>query len=64
MKKDPTTAFAANIEEARRMASTILGHIDEHLGYSPDAIKWGHVGSAGHLVAQLREILDQLEGKE
>jgi hypothetical protein len=31
---------------------------DDHFGYSPDEIDWGHVGTLGHHAALLKRITD------
>ena len=47
----------------------ILGEIDEkleelkaftddHMGYQPDDINWGHVGTAGYFLERLTELTD------
>ena len=48
--------------------SAICGHLerlqalaDDHFGYDPDAIHWGHVGTAASIDIQLAEILSSFE---
>ena len=69
MNESAIAAFVARIEEARQLLAAISASLDDHLGYSPDGINWGHVGTAGHVVELLRQsavaagaIVDEEEG--
>ena len=71
MKKtnDLRTAMAASHEKALSKFMEQMGEInerlselqvfaDEHMGYSPDEINWGHVGTAGSILETLTELTD------
>lgn len=32
--------------------------MDDHMGYQPDEINWGHVGTAQHFLSGLTELTD------
>ena len=51
-------AFMGKIAEAHALLGELQAHVDEHMGYSPDDINYGHVGSAGWLVEKLTELTD------
>ena len=62
MNESAIAAFVARIEEARQLLAAISASLDDHLGYSPDGINWGHVGSLRHVIAMLKEVETHLEG--
>ena len=35
--------------------------IDDRLGYDPDHINWGHMGTAAHIKEQLDRIIDIIQ---
>ncbi|MCL2093803.1 MAG: hypothetical protein FWH12_06375 [Treponema sp.] len=58
--EDALNAFIGKIAEASEKAGTLSDFIQNHLGYSPEEVNWGHVGDAGHVLEQLDEILNFL----
>jgi hypothetical protein len=63
MRRTPKTATALSTFLARKAEiDTMLGRLkalsDEHFGYSPDEIDWGHVGTLAHYAEALKRIAD------
>ena len=52
-----TAAIRAKLERLQQLA-------DDHFGYDPDAIHWGHVGDLGRVDAGLDELLAIFGGDE
>ena len=53
--------FMLTLCSVRRYLEIIESATDDHLGFSPDEINWGHVGNAQSLLSALRsaaEIVD------
>lgn len=55
MKTQATDIFLKNIHEARELLSNLQDLVDNHLGYDPDEINWGHAGTASCLIRLLKE---------
>ena len=51
-------AFIANKAEIDTMLERLKALSDEHFGYSPDDINWGHVGTLTHYAELLKRITD------
>lgn len=51
-----TTEFVGAIAEMKALLARLEAAADDQLGHAPEEINWGHVGTANHYVAQLREI--------
>jgi hypothetical protein len=51
-------AFIAAKNEIDAMLARLVAHSDDHFGYSPEEVNWGHVGTLDHYRARLREITD------
>jgi len=51
-------AFIANKAEIDTMLNRLQALSDEHFGYSPDDINWGHVGTLAHYAELLKRITD------
>jgi hypothetical protein len=51
-------AFIANKAEIDTMLNRLQALSDEHFGYSPDDINWGHVGTLTHYAELLKRITD------
>ena len=49
-------AFIARKAEIDTMLDRLKALSDEHFGYSPDDINWGHVGTLGHYAELLKRI--------
>jgi len=60
-RSDKQTALDAFIVRKAEI-DTMLGRLkalsDEHFGYSPDDINWGHVGTLAHYAELLKQITD------
>ena len=55
--KEPMDVFISKIEEARSALSEIEEALDDHLGFAPEEINWGHVGDARWITERLGEIM-------
>ena len=51
-------AFIARKAEIDTMLERLTALSDEHFGYAPDDINWGHVGTLTHYAELLRQITD------
>jgi hypothetical protein len=51
-------AFLARKADIDTMLARLRALSDEHFGYHPEAITWGHVGTLEHYAALLRRISD------
>ncbi len=51
-------AFIAHKAEIDTMLNRLQALSDEHFGYSPDDINWGHVGTLTHYAELLKRITD------
>jgi len=49
-------AYIATITEINAKLAALTEQTENHLGYSPEEINWGHVGTAKHILEQLAEI--------
>ena len=55
-KQNATDAYVAVIAEISAKLDAIKAQaVDNHLGVSPDAVNWGNVGTAQHLLVVLAE---------
>jgi len=50
--------FMEQMGEINERLSELQAFTDEHMGYSPDDINWGHVGTAGWFLERLTELTD------
>ena len=51
--------FLAQIQRATETLITISMHVDNHMGIAPEAINWGHAGSAAAIAQALADICAQ-----
>ena len=63
MRRTAKTATALDTFIARKAEiDAMLGRLkalsDEHFGYSPDAIDWGHAGTLAHYAEVLKRLTD------
>ena len=63
MIKTPNTpqaidAFIARKAEIDAMLDRLKSLSDDHFGYAPDDINWGHVGTLAHYAELLNRITD------
>jgi hypothetical protein len=50
--------FIGIIGEVNERLAELQTFTDEHMGFSPDDINWGHVGTAGWFLEKLKELTD------
>ena len=51
-------AFIGHKAEIDTMLDRLKGHSEEHFGYGPDEINWGHVGTLVYYAELLKRITD------
>ena len=51
-------AFIARKAEIDTMLARLQALSDEHFGYAPDGINWGHAGTLAHYAELLKHITD------
>lgn len=54
VRTDPTGTFAMTVEECRLILERLTERVDDHLGFGPDEILWGHVADADRVLYHLR----------
>jgi len=52
--------FVSTVGEIDDLLSTIKSATDDHFGFNPDAINWGHVGNVVEIRRRLAEIVSSL----
>ena len=52
--------YFSSITEIYSKLAALTEQTENHLGYSPEEINWGHVGTAKHILEQLAEITEFL----
>ena len=57
-KPQAIDAFIAAKAEIDAMLDRLKNLSDDHFGYAPDDINWGHVGTLGHYAELLNRITD------
>ena len=57
-KQTALDAFIARKAEIDTMLERLKTLSDEHFGYTPDDINWGHVGTLAHYAELLKRITD------
>jgi hypothetical protein len=57
-QEDALAAFISRKQEIDQMLARLQALSDDHFGWSPDEISWGHVGTLGHYAELLRRITD------
>lgn len=57
-------AQIAKTHEAAELLERLTLYVQDHGEVAPDDVNWAHVGSMGHVVAQLREIVNFIDGKD
>lgn len=50
--------FIGTIGEINERLTELKAFADEHMGYDPERIDWGHVGTAEHFLEMLSELTD------
>jgi len=57
-KEEALGRFLGTITEINERLAELKAFADDHMGYNPDEINWGHVGSAAHFLKGLTELTD------
>lgn len=52
------TAFLARKSEIDSLLARLQALSDDHFGYHPDTINWGHVGTLEHYAEALKKVAD------
>ena len=47
--------FIATVAAIEEKLDALKAHIDNHMDVAPEEVKWGHVGSAKHLLQLIEE---------
>jgi len=55
---DALAAFVSRKTEIDAMLTRLQALSDDHFGYSPDQIDWGHVGTLGYYAELLKRVTD------
>ena len=50
--------FMEQLGEMNERLAELQAFADDHMGYSPEDINWGHVGTAGYFLEKLTELTD------
>jgi len=51
--------FMEQISEINERLAELQAFTDDHMGYNPNDINWGHVGTAGYFLEKLTELTDR-----
>ena len=57
-KQTALDAFIVRKAEIDTMLDRLKALSDDHFGYSPEEINWGHVGTLAHYAEMLKRITD------
>lgn len=52
-------AFISTIGEISERLDELKAFTDNHMGYDPESINWGHAGTAQYFLEKLTELTDQ-----
>ncbi len=55
---DALAAFVSKKAEIDTMLARLQSLSDDHFGWAPDEINWGHLGTLGHYAELLKRITD------
>ena len=58
-KEEALAAFVSKKAEIDEMLTRLRALSDDHFGYSPDEVRWDHVGTLGYYAELLKRITDQ-----
>ena len=50
--------FMATVSAINDRLETLSNYMDDHMGVSPEAVNWGDVGSAHHILEMLNDIIE------
>ena len=62
-KPTATDAYLARAAAIRTKLDRLRQLADDHFGYDPEAIHWGHVGDLGHVDQALDDLLAIFDGQ-
>jgi hypothetical protein len=57
-KEEALAAFVSKKTEIDAMLTRLQALSDDHFGYSPDDIRWDHVGTLGYYAELLKRVTD------
>ena len=57
-KEKALDRFVGQIGEINERLAELQTFAEDHMGYNPDEINWGHVGTAGYFLERLNELAD------
>jgi hypothetical protein len=57
-REQALAAFVATKAEIDTMLTRLQALSDDHFGYAPDEINWGHIGTLGYYVELLKRVTD------
>ena len=57
-REQALAAFVSRKAEIDTMLARIQALSDDHFGYGPDEIDWGHVGTLGYYAELLKRVTD------
>jgi hypothetical protein len=60
---DALAAFVSKKAEIDAMLSRLQSLSDDHFNYSPDEIRWDHVGTLGYYAELLKRVTDSAFGE-
>ena len=55
-KECPLSAFISHMDTAQNLLEELQEYLNNHMDTRPEDVRWGHVGSAAHVIEQLQEI--------
>jgi hypothetical protein len=58
-REQALAAFVSKKAEIDSMLDRIKSLSDDHFGYAPDDISWGHVGTLGYYAEMLKRVTDK-----
>ena len=50
--------FVGHIGEINGLLEEMIAFFGDHMGYDPNSINWGHVGTASHILEKLTELAE------
>ena len=53
-------AFIGKVAEINKKLELLRGFMENHMDCDPEEVNWGHVGSAGHVVEELDNLINFL----
>jgi hypothetical protein len=57
-REEPLAAFVSKKAEIDTMLTRLQALSDDHFGYAPENVTWGHVGTLEHYAELLKRITD------